>query len=169
MSNPSIFTYCLEQVLRFEGGIVIDDENDPGGRTAYGIAERSHPAAWRNGTPTKEDAAILYKKYYWNAARCQDLPDMLCLSVFDSAINQSVRQSAMFLQRAIARPDIYEDGIIGDKTIAAAAMANKRELLRDFTTFRIKHYSELPHFSVYWKGWVRRAIEVSMVSTIFEG
>jgi lysozyme family protein len=73
------------------------------------------------------------------------------------------------LQRAIARPDIYEDGIIGDKTIAAAAMANKRELLRDFTTFRIKHYSELPHFSVYWKGWVRRAIEVSMVSTIFEG
>jgi lysozyme family protein len=73
------------------------------------------------------------------------------------------------LQRAIARPDIYEDGKIGDKTIAAAAaVQDKKQLLRDFTTFRLKHYSELPHFKVYWKGWIRRVVEVTMDSAIFD-
>ena len=167
MSNPSIFSYCLQQILKFEGGLV-DDPNDPGGRTAYGIAERSHPAAWRNGTPTEEDAAKLYKQYYWEANRCGELPNMLCLVVFDSSVNQGIRSAGKFLQRAIAKPNIYEDGVIGNKTIAAAAVADKKELLRDFTTFRIKHYSELPHFPVYWKGWTRRAIEVTMASAIFD-
>ena len=168
MSNPSIFSYCLKQILKFEGGIV-SDKNDPGGRTAYGIAERSHPAAWRNGTPTEEDAALLYRKYYWDAARCAELPNMLCLAVFDSCVNQGVRQGSKFLQRAIARPDIYEDGKIGDKTIAAAAaVQDKKQLLRDFTTLRLKHYSELPHFKVYWKGWIRRVVEVTMDSAIFD-
>jgi len=168
MTNPSIFTYCLSQVLKFEGGMV-DDPNDPGGRTAYGIAERSHPAAWRNGTPTKEEAALLYKKHYWDSARCGELPNMLCLAVFDSCVNQGVRTAGKFLQRAIARPDVYEDGFIGDKTIAAAAAhPDKKALLRDFTTFRIKHYSDLPHFTIYWKGWTRRAIEVTMASAIFD-
>ena len=169
MTNPSIFAYCLEQIFRLEGGSrIVDDPNDPGGRTAWGIAERSHPNAWRDGAPSREEAAIIYKKKYWDAARCGELPNKICLPVFDSCVNQGVHTAGKFLQRAIARPDIYEDGFIGDKTIAAAAMADKKQLLRDFTTFRIKHYSELPHFTVYWKGWTRRAIEVTMASAIFD-
>jgi len=170
MNNPSIFPYCLERVLKLEGGSrVVDDPDDPGGRTAWGIAERSHPAAWKDGVPTKEEAVLIYKKYYWDAARCGELPSMLCLVVFDSCVNQGVKRSSTFLQQAIARPDIAIDGKIGDKTIAAAAMCpDKKQLLRDFTTFRIKHYADIPHFTVYWKGWLRRAVEVTMDSAIFD-
>lgn len=169
-NNPTAFSYCLEKVLKLEGGSrVVDDPDDPGGRTAWGIAERSHPSAWKNGVPTKEEATEIYRKYYWNAARCEELPNMLCLPVFDSCVNQGVRQGSKFLQMAIARPDVSIDGHIGGKTIAAAAMTpDKKELLKDFTTYRIKHYSDIPHYKVYWKGWVRRAIQVTIDSMVFE-
>jgi lysozyme family protein len=165
--NPSIFTYCLVQVLEWEGGYV-DSVEDPGGRTAHGISETHHPEAWVDGVPTKEDAALIYKKDYWEPYRCGDLPPMLALPVFDAAVNQG-RKAGTFLQLALAQPHIAVDGIIGERTLLAARMhTDKRQLLRDFTTYRIKHYSELRHFQHYWKGWIRRAIDMTIKASVFD-
>lgn len=163
--SPSIFTYCLAQVLEWEGGYV-DSVDDPGGRTAHGISEVHHPAAWAHGVPTKEDAALIYKKDYWGPYRCGELPAMLALPVFDAAVNQG-RKAGTFLQKALAQPNVAVDGIIGEQTLRATRQhSNKRRLLRDFTTYRIKHYSELRHFQVYWKGWIRRAIDMSIKASV---
>lgn len=153
VAMQSVFQKALEHALAFEGGYV-NDPRDPGGETIYGISRRHHPEAWADGRPTKEQAAEIYLKNYWQRCRCSDLPAPVAVMVFDAAINQGAKDAIRFLQVACgARPD----SIIGPRTIAEANGCDPGKLARDFAVERAYDYALLDHLDDrFGRGWMRR-------------
>ncbi|NLI96057.1 MAG: hypothetical protein GX436_04960 [Synergistaceae bacterium] len=125
------FETCLSFVLDAEGGLS-DDPADRGGRTNLGITEGTLERARRDGVTetervdslTRDVAASIYRTYYWNACRCQDLPKPLDLAVFDAAVHMGTNAASRQFQRALnllgADPPLAEDGIIGPLSVRAA-------------------------------------------------
>lgn len=149
------FEKCLEFVLKWEGGFV-NDPNDPGGRTIYGISEKAHPEVWAKGVPTKEAAKEIYKKEYWDKIKGDDLPDGLDLAVFDAAVNMGVNRAVRLLQEMANMPPPEIDGIVGDKTLRAL----RQQLVNAYGILRVQYYERIikkfPNLARYQKGWFNR-------------
>lgn len=151
-------------------GAVSHDANDPGNWTSgkvgegdlkgtkFGISAGSYPTL-DIALLTISDAEAIYRRDYWNPIRGDELPPALALAVFDSAVNQSVDTAIRCLQKAL---DVAVDGKIGPKTLAAIRRHSMRELVEHFQAERVLRYVELPTFSRFGRGWVRRAIGTAM-------
>jgi lysozyme family protein len=156
------FEHSLDLVLKSEGGYV-DNPKDPGGVTNLGVTATT----WANWTKhmvtekimrslTKEDVEPLYKRKYWDACNCDDIPVGLDYLVFDFAVNAGPGRSAKLLQRALGLP---EDGIIGAQTIQSIDISDKNDLISRFSNVKISYYESLPTFETFGKGWVARVNE----------
>ena len=69
------FQECLNEVLKKEGGYV-NDPNDSGGETNYGITKNVAVSFGYNGnmkTIPMDIVAQIYKKKYWDALRLDDI------------------------------------------------------------------------------------------------
>lgn len=152
---------ALPIVLGIEGGLSDRDPHaDPGGRTMWGIAERSHPEAWRNGPPSKDEAIAIYRRQYWNAAGCDKFPWPVNLFVFDFAVNSGVGKAVRELQRACG---LTQDGMVGPLTIAGAqAMAKSKEKLALFLADRALFMSVLSNWQQNKRGWLKRLFLIAM-------
>lgn len=84
------FQIAVKFVLQHEGGYV-NDPDDPGGETKYGIAKRFHPNVDIKNL-TELDAAKIYFDEYW-----MKLPDSLSfpldIAAMDSAVNLGVSRT----------------------------------------------------------------------------
>lgn len=102
MSNPggkADFASSLETVFQEEGeGFVADDNG--AGRSQLGITERSHPQAWADGRITREEAAAIYKRDYWDAIGADGLPAGLAQMAFDTAVNMGAGAARRMLAQA---------------------------------------------------------------------
>ena len=158
MSN---FERAVSIVLAEEGGYV-NDPRDPGGETNFGISKRQYPdvdIATLNVSAAKE----IYRRDYWDVCKCDYLPWPLCLFVFDAAVNQGCDAQANFaaqkmLQRAL---DVPQDGILGLRTMAAAAKARPWHAAR-FMAFRAMRYQSTRNFDRFGEGWLIRLFRVAM-------
>jgi len=125
----SRFDDVLKTVLGFEGGYA-NDPNDRGGETNLGITAGTLARAFKDGlvkskdvsTLTRPEAATIYRRYYWDKCRCDELPEPLDLLIFDSAVNSGTGGAIKMLQEAInallpGNP-LELDGSIGPKTLA---------------------------------------------------
>ena len=140
-------------ILEAEGGLV-DDPNDPGGLTKYGISQAAFPDLdIRNLTP--EQALGIYATHYWEPAKCPALPQKLALVHFDAAVNCGVGQAARFLEQAVG---VAVDGIVGPITIAAAWKAT--DAVDAYLSVREAFYRRLaqanPAEGVFLEGWLNR-------------
>lgn len=112
---------AIEFVFKEEGGengeLV---QHDRGGYTKFGISSVNNPDV---DVPnlTREKAEAIYRERYWNACHCDELPSPLAIAVFDAAVNQGVGGAVRCLQIALTNLDV--DGVMGDKTKAAAFKA----------------------------------------------
>lgn len=159
------FERALAVILKFEGGKV-DDPQDPGGRTAFGITQRVYDA-WRitapRGLPQRDVWLIepaeyedIYRRMYWLAAHCDGLPWPLSLIHFDEAVNAGVSRAMLLLQKAVgATPD----GIWGPNT-AAAAQAAGGIGARNYLLERMVYYIHLddthPERIKFFNSWLGR-------------
>ena len=154
------FKDIIEIVLAHEGGYV-NDPKDPGGETNYGIAKRSHPDV-NIKKLTKKQAIEIYKKYYWDGNKVDELPLQLKYIYFDMCINMGKRRAVKVLQRATNNKgnSLKVDGILGPATLEAI---QKVELERA-RAFRIKYYADLvtkkPDLEKFYFGWFKRSLEV---------
>ncbi len=148
----NIFDYALEFTLKHEGGYV-NDPADPGGETIYGISRRAHPEAWAGGRPTKATASLIYRRDYWDACRCDELPAAVAVVVFDTAVNCGCKRAAIMLQRAVGTK---QDGAIGPATIRQANQLDAGTTARLITEYRQAYYRTLPTFGRFGKGWTNR-------------
>lgn len=155
------FEQALALVLRWEGGFS-DHPDDPGGATNLGITWRTL-SEWR-GRPasveevralTLEDVRPIYRSRYWDACRCDELPDGVDFMVFDGAVNQGPNRAKRLLQRSLG---VAEDGILGPVTMAAAQRAKADGLIDEMTARRAVHYASLQ--SRFHLGWFRRLVDV---------
>jgi lysozyme family protein len=170
-------------ILRNEGGFV-NDPNDAGGITNYGISVRfakSHPAFFDvNGDGEVDEADIkaltpdkaqqAYVEYFFLPAHLSLLPNVLNIQmqVFDTAVNTGVRytdgeaEAVKIIQHAVG---IDADGELGAATVRAVfdkmQMLGAIALNNAIVEARISFYSQVetahPEDKRFVPGWINRA------------
>ena len=148
----SSFDRCFAVIVGSEGGYV-NDPNDPGGETKFGISKRAYASVNIAGLTT-DDARTIYLRDYWNKIRGDDLPIELALLVFDAAVNSGVSRAARWLQTAVRVP---ADGMIGPRTIAAVLSKHPGWVLAaEYNALRLMFATALPLWKLDGHGWGRR-------------
>ncbi|MGG5810954.1 glycoside hydrolase family 108 protein [Falsiroseomonas sp. CW058] len=172
MSGGDIFDRAFERLIGHEGGYT-DNPKDPGnwtGRrvgvgelkgTKYGISAGSYPQIDIKGL-TLAGAKDIYRRDYWGALRCDDLPPPIAYMTFDAGVNCGVGRSARWLQGAIG---VAVDGSIGPRTIAAAKEAEGRQggltaIAVEFLSQRLMHHIMVADWASFGLGWARRLFRI---------
>lgn len=147
----SQFDTCFDALIGNEGGYV-NNANDPGGETNWGISKRSYPSLDIKAL-TQADAKAIYKRDFWDRAQCDRLPPGVAFDVFDAAVNSGIGQSIRFLQRAVG---VADDGVVGPMTLAAISRVDSEALQARFNGQRLDFMSRLTTWPVFGAGWARR-------------
>lgn len=153
------FDRALSLVLKWEGGYV-DHPRDPGGATNLGITIGTL-SKWLGRTATKANVqaltvatvAPIYRRWYWDACRCDSLPAGVDYAVFDFAVNSGMGRAIMALQRAAG---VADDGKFGPITLKAVQNADPKALIRRICTDRLSFLTRLSTWPVFGKGWMNR-------------
>lgn len=145
------FEQAFRRTVAWEGGYV-NHPSDPGGETNFGISRRAYPNENIAGM-TIERAQFLYRRDYWQPCRCDDLPPLVAIELFDAAVNSGVGQSIRWLQRALG---VADDGVIGPLTVSAAASSGAPALCARMLGERLAFASSLSTWSSFGRGWARR-------------
>ena len=154
------FDEIIEIVLEHEGGYV-NDPDDPGGETNFGIAKRSHPDV-DIANLTKEGAKEIYKSEYWDKNKVESLPEQLRHIYFDMCVNQGRGRAVRIMQRAANAKGagLKVDGGMGPVTIEAM----KGLEIDRVRAYRVKYYADpvtkKPDLEKFYFGWFRRSLEV---------
>jgi len=154
------FDKAFDQLMRFEGGYS-DHAADKGGPTKYGITisvARQHGYTEDMRDLPQSLAKLIYKKSYWDAVKADLLPVSIRYDVFDAAVNSGVGRATLWLQMAVKTD---ADGIIGPKTLAAAAECKNIKV--KFNGLRLSFLTGLSNWDVFGKGLVRRVADVMMM------
>lgn len=146
------FKKAVEFVLKHEGGYV-NDPQDAGGETNYGISKRAYPNVDIKNL-TRDKAIEIYKRDYWDRLPGA-LPAVIHCVLFDCAVNAGPGRAIRLLQAAIK---VNQDGQWGKLSQSALTKLNQNEVLLRFSTERIMFYSVLSTFSRFGKGWVNRVV-----------
>lgn len=132
MDGKSDFRKALKFVLKWEGGYV-NDPNDPGGETKYGISKKAYPHEDIKNM-TIERATKIYYENYWLKAGCDTLPFPFDIIIFDTSVNMGRRKAMELL-------NTYSDW-------------------RDYLLKRIEFYSKLKTAKYYLRGWINRVMDL---------
>jgi len=147
-------------VLATEGGYV-NDPNDHGGETKYGISKRQYPTLDIRDL-TIEEAQEIYRVDYWDEHRCGELPIALGLFVFDAVVNHHPKTAVMFLQHSLGTK---ADGIIGPNTIRHALNSDIHATLIKMLTARANFYYSLitsdSSQAKFQNGWIARLFRLT--------
>lgn len=122
----------IDNLINLEGGYV-NDKNDSGGETNFGITKAVAQVYGYTGLMKdmkKEKAVDIYEKLYWQPLKLdliQIIDWKIAEELFDTGVNCGVSTSAKFLQRTLNAlnnrqklyPDLVVDGVIGASTINA--------------------------------------------------
>ena len=162
------FERCLAEVLKHEGGWS-DHSDDPGGATNKGVTLSTY-RAWK-GKATKSDlrkisdadVAAIYRAWYWQAVRGDDLPAGLDLVAFDAAVNSGPSRGARWLQQALG---VSDDGKVGPQTVAAAKRAYAPAAVMRAIAIRRGFLKSLKTWPTFGKGWTARldAVEAAALA-----
>lgn len=155
MSFDAAFEMVTDSI--HEGGYV-NDPNDPGGETKYGISKRQYPNE-DIANLTLARAKVLYRRDYWDPIKGDQLPAALAICLFDMAVNSGVAQAVRTLQRAI---DVHVDGIMGPGTLGKALALPEKILVAYMQAERVLYLMSLPTFKNFGRGWTRRVISTAI-------
>jgi len=183
------FDECVNVVIGFEGGYV-NDKDDKGGETNYGITASTLESAKAKGwVPSNitikniklDHAKTIYKKGYWDAVQADSLPHPLDLIMFDSAVNHGPNAAVKLLQKSLNAllryTELKIDGIIGPLTLRAVndyiglgstpgtpPDSNIRYLCIDVLLNRVELYSSIVNSNrsqeKFLRGWLNRVFKL---------
>ena len=136
------FRRACEFVLAHEGGLV-DDPDDPGGRTDRGISAAAHPEAWADGKITDDEVERIYQTY-WLEAGCETQPWPLSLALFDFAFTSGPGIAKSHMRLECADP-----------------LSQALELVAARVYFLNAVIAHRPTSIKYLRGWRRRCADVA--------
>jgi lysozyme family protein len=151
MIYSASFSSCFEALIGNEGGYV-NNPNDPGGETSWGISKRAYPHL-NIRSLTKDGAMDIYYRDFWLVAHCENFHHALAFEVFDAAVNHGITKSIMLLQQAAG---VADDGHFGPITRKAVDATPLNDLLLRFQAYRLKFYIKLSKWDSFGRGWVDR-------------
>lgn len=155
------FRRAVDYLLALEGGYV-DHPADKGGKTNFGISQRSYPTL-NIARLTRDEAIQIYHRDFWCKLKCDDIvPERIAGALFDMGVNAGLKPAAKLLQRAVnatGKP-LSVDGAIGQATLALVNALPPDRLLEAFRRECLGHYAAIidrdPSQKVFWNGWRNR-------------
>lgn len=157
------FDAALKLVLKHEGGYT-NHPSDPGGPTNLGITLANFRRFVKpDGTIadlknlTVAQAAICYRRQYWDAVLGAELPSGVDYAVFDFAVNSGPARAAKYLQRIVGA---VQDGRIGPATLKAVRARKPENVVTQLCDARLAFVQALNTWPVFGKGWGRRIADV---------
>lgn len=144
------FEICHPITATWEGGWS-DHPADPGGKTMYGVTERSwHAYQDKKGmkrTPvrniTKAQALKFYRSEFWQAAGCDRLVPGVDLSVYDASVNSGISRGRKWLAASVGGDD-------------------HAETVRKICRARLSFMQSLKIWKTFGKGWGRRVADIEV-------
>ena len=113
---------------------------------------------------TREQAIAIYREHWWEKYGFERLQDQrLATKFFDLAVNLGPQRAARLLQQALVHcgAQVEVDGLLGERTIAAANQVPPECVLTHLRALAAEHYRSLaakdPKYLSYLKGWLERA------------
>lgn len=166
----------INDTIEIEGGYV-DHPNDPGGRTKYGITERTARANGYEGDmkdlPRDVAFGIYFSVYIVQPGFDLIGSDAIRAEVFDTGVNMGQMTSAKFLQRAInavSGAGLVVDGHFGPRSQRACAeyLASRKNaesiLLKALNCLQGARYIELVEANSknrsFINGWIANRVEI---------
>lgn len=145
------FNQAIERVLSTEAGYV-NDPNDPGGETKWGISKRSYPDLDIAGL-TRDQAKEIYERDFWEPVAGNGLHGDIAFQVLDFAVNSGTSVALQHLQRCVG---VADDGHIGPVTIEAVNAFQVAPLIFMYLSMRLDFMTRLKNWPYAGKGWARR-------------
>lgn len=187
MSN---FESAVKVVLKHEGGWV-NNPNDPGGATNFGISLRflaEHPELGdfdHDGDVDSEDirnmkvedAKMVYKKEWWDKFKYESIVDQtLATKIFDMSVNMGAKRAHILVQTALNKAfglKLSVDGVLGPATFSVINNCTddtEQTLMTSICDEQWGFYQRLiagkPSLGVFSKGWKNRAYELSKANSV---
>lgn len=154
------FSPAIKIVLKHEGGYV-NNPNDPGGETKYGISKASYPHLNIKNLTENEAKGIYYQDYWLKNGLNGIVNQNTANFALDTLVHHG--QGAKILQQAVADTGGYTapDNAMGPKTIAAINSLPQSAYLTNAIKRRIKYMEDLvrrnPALAEFLTGWKIRA------------
>lgn len=145
------FAFAIERVLGHEGGYV-NNPDDPGGETNWGISKRSYPELDIKNL-TRDQAIAIYNIDFWMKARCSSLPDSVAYQALDFAVNSGPVPAIMALQRAAGA---IPDGFVGPVTMARIVAMSPHDLVCRYLAERLEYMTNAKNWPNAGRSWARR-------------
>lgn len=145
------FDDAFDRLIGHEGGYV-NDPDDPGGETKYGISKRSYPHL-NIAALTREDARAIYRRDFWERINGDELHDGVAYQLFDFAVNSGVDTAVRYLQRAVG---VADDGVWGRVSRAAAMRMSESDTIQRLNAERLDYMTRLKNWPHHGRGWARR-------------
>ena len=157
------FEFAFSYIMEWEGGYV-NDPNDPGGETKYGISQRAHPNVDIKKL-TLQQAKDIYRRDYWIAAGMHYIDDRrVAAKIFDVTVNMgSKRATKLVLKtlKSVLKRDYGEPDVIPTDAINILNRVKPDAFLNLFKKIIKKEYQALmdgnPSLVKYKNGWFKRA------------
>jgi lysozyme family protein len=153
------FDTAFSLLLGHEGDFS-DHEDDPGGKTRYGVTEAVAREVGYKGDMRElplDLAKRIYLERYWKPIRADDLPPGIRYAVFDGAVNSGPAQATRWLQRALG---VTADGVIGPQTMAAAYAQDMNALRLRILAQRLRFMTSLKNWPSFSRGWAIRIADL---------
>lgn len=151
------FDKFIEIILRHEGGYV-NDPDDFGGETKYGITKRRYPNLDIKNLTLDQAKKIYYNDFYRPMNLHYIENDLLALHVIDMGVNAGKRTAIKLLQEILKGCD--NDGQMGPITAEAVSYADiTTNLVEAYKAKRIEYYykvSKRRNNKKFLAGWVNR-------------
>lgn len=171
-TNFELFIKIILQNECGSGNGYVNDKNDSGGQTIYGITRRNHPElkiwksidqlptvrekrAYRANKEEMEEIKMVYYRKYYRKLQCDYFnDDCLSLQLFDMGVNAGTSMATKLLQEVLG---ITKDGIVGEQTITTANL--KRNVTEAYKEKRREYYKSIArkgNNAKFLQGWLRR-------------
>lgn len=141
----------LTRICGAEGGYV-NDSDDPGGETKWGISKHSYPYI---DIPSLSinDACIIYNTDFIQPLTKASLPDSITYQLLDFAVNSGMSAAIKCIQKEL---NLNQDGFFGPKTREAIFALAETALVMKIIAARLDFMSSLSTWPIYSRGWVHR-------------
>jgi len=168
------YNKAFDVVIGHEKGYV-NDPDDPGGETKYGITKRAFPNEDIKNL-TLERAKEIYYNNYWNTKKLNlddiaKFDDKIAIELFDTGVNQGIVTASKYLQEALNLlnrneklfPDMKVDGWVGETTmnnLNKLRSYDKPALLKVLNGLQFMRYYNIvkrnPTQEKFFSGWMKR-------------
>ncbi len=182
VSCMTAFQEALVYLFQNEGVKYVDDPQDAGGPTKWGVTQKAYSEYLGRQIGKEEIAGLtfeaispFYFKKYWTPLRCDDIKNKpIAIAVFDCGVLFGIQTAAIFTQQALYKCGamLKTDGVIGQQTLSVLNMVGLEEFLENLhecvmhrIDIIVEHHPQNEKFKQGWRNRANRLLTLNTVSS----